>query len=67
MKSTQINVDETLCPIKIFERKKVEMTLNTRHQNVSKTKRQNGTKKNQHFFPNAYRSLLYIQFIAVAF
>ena len=33
----------------------------TRHQNVSKTKRQ----KYQQFFPNAFRSLPYIQFVAV--
>ena len=38
------------------------------HQNMSKTRHQNGTKKNkkQHFFPNAVRSLLYIRFVAVA-
>ena len=33
----------------------------TRHQNVSKTKRQ----KYQHPLPNAFRSLPYIQFVAV--
>ena len=38
------------------------------HQNMSKTRHQNGTKKKkQHFFPNAIRSLLYIRFAAVAF
>ena len=37
------------------------------HQNMSKTRHQNGTKKKQHFFPNAVRSLLYIRFVAVAF
>ena len=38
------------------------------HQNMSKTRHQNGTKKKkQHFFPNASRSLLCIQYVAVAF
>ena len=49
---------------KIFKRKKVEMTKsNTRVKNFTSEWNQ----KYQHFLPNAYRSLLYIQFVAVAF
>ena len=36
---------------------------NTRVKNL----KSEWNQKYQHFFPNAYRSLLYIQFVAVAF
>ena len=42
------------------------MSNTVQHQNMSKTRHQNGQKKH-HFFLNAVRSLLYIRFVAVAF
>ena len=47
---------------------KAQGPCTVQHQNMSKTRHRNGTKKKQqHFFPNAVRSLLYIRFFAVAF